>query len=217
VLEIGVGNGSHAQLLAQYSGKFTGIDLTDYAVKSTTERMKCFGLKADIIRMDAEKLDFDDNSFDFVWSWGVIHHSSDTEGILKEINRVLVPGGRAAIMVYHKSIWFYYILGVLYRGILQGDLFKTRSLHKTVQRYTDGAIARYYTIKEWKAITEGLFSTESVRIFGTKSEILPLPSGRIKNFMENAVPDVFTRILTNTFHMGSFLVTVLKKAEDGLS
>lgn len=56
VLEIGVGNGSHAQLLAHYAQSFTGIDITDYAVKSTSERMKCFGLKATIIRMDAEHM-----------------------------------------------------------------------------------------------------------------------------------------------------------------
>lgn len=35
VLEVGIGNGSHAQLLAQHAHSFTGIDLTDYAVKST--------------------------------------------------------------------------------------------------------------------------------------------------------------------------------------
>ena len=60
VLEIGVGNGSHAQLLAKHSHSFTGIDITDYAVKSTTERLKCFDLDATILRMDAEKMDFAD-------------------------------------------------------------------------------------------------------------------------------------------------------------
>lgn len=44
VLEIGVGNGSHAQLLAQHAKSYTGIDITSYAVKSTSERMKRFGL-----------------------------------------------------------------------------------------------------------------------------------------------------------------------------
>ncbi|MBK7629848.1 MAG: class I SAM-dependent methyltransferase [Ignavibacteriales bacterium] len=58
-----------------------------------------------MLKMDAEALQFEDNSFDFVWSWGVIHHSSNTRKILEEIQRVLKPGGEAIIMVYHRSIW----------------------------------------------------------------------------------------------------------------
>ncbi|MFH1645241.1 MAG: class I SAM-dependent methyltransferase, partial [Candidatus Omnitrophota bacterium] len=71
VLEIGVGNGSHARLLAEHSRSFTGIDLTEYAVKSVSKRMECFGLNGNIAQMDAEAMKFDDASFDFVWSWGV--------------------------------------------------------------------------------------------------------------------------------------------------
>src|SRR3989344_3865277 len=79
VLEIGVGNGSHAQLLASRARSFVGIDLTDYAVKSTSERFRCFNLPGKVLKMDAEKLEFPDSSFDFIWSWGVIHHSSSTK------------------------------------------------------------------------------------------------------------------------------------------
>jgi SAM-dependent methyltransferase len=56
VLEIGVGNGSHAALLASHAKSFTGIDLTDYAVKSTSERLKCFRLSGRILQMDAEQM-----------------------------------------------------------------------------------------------------------------------------------------------------------------
>ncbi len=115
VLEIGVGNGSHASLLAQHSKSFTGIDLTEYAVKSTSARFKEFGLPGTIKRMDAETLEFENESFDFVWSWGVIHHSSNTRKILEEINRVLKPGGEATIMVYYRSLWSYYFLTSIYR------------------------------------------------------------------------------------------------------
>ena len=79
VLEIGVGNGSVAQLLASKSKSFSGIDLTDYAYNSTSKRMETFSIKANIQQMDAENMTFEDNSFDYIWSWGVIHHSSDTE------------------------------------------------------------------------------------------------------------------------------------------
>ncbi|MFH1645757.1 MAG: methyltransferase domain-containing protein, partial [Candidatus Omnitrophota bacterium] len=150
-------------------------------------------------------------SFDFVWSWGVIHHSSNTRKILEEINRVLKPGGKAVIMVYHRNLWNYYIAGGLFHGIFQGELFKTKSLHKTMQHYTDGAIARYYTIPEWKKLVSDLFSVEKVNIFGSKADVVTLPAGKLKNIVMRMVPDSFSRFLTNNLKLGSFLVSELKK------
>ncbi len=69
VLEIGVGNGNHAQLLSQYAKSYAGIDITSYAVISTSERMKRSGLdKATIMEMDAENKKSDDNSRDYIWT-----------------------------------------------------------------------------------------------------------------------------------------------------
>lgn len=211
VLEIGVGNGSHAGLLAKYSGNFTGIDLTDYAVKSTTNRMKVFGLNAAILKMDAQELQFNDNSFDFVWSWGVIHHSANTRKILEEINRVLKPGGEAIIMVYHRSIWSYYIAGGFIQGILLGKLFKYGSLKNLVQNLTDGYTARHYSIKEWKRGVKDLFDIKYIKIFGSKSELFPIPAGTLKNKIMQIIPDTFTRFLTNNCKLGTFLVSKFLK------
>ena len=210
VLEIGVGNGSHAQFLAQYSKSFIGIDITDYAVESTRKRMEIFGLKAEIIKMDAEKLEFNDNSFDFIWSWGVVHHSANTEQILKEIQRVLRPGGEAVIMIYHRGWWNYYIIGAL-RGIISGDLIRTKSLHKSIQLHTDGAIARYYSVSDWKLLVKNLFRIDEIWICGPKSDIIPLPSGFIKKIVMNYMPIFLTKFLTSRLKMGSFLVSRLRK------
>ena len=89
VLEIGVGNGSHAQLLAPHCGNYTGIDITEYAATSTSKRFEIFGLKGAIRRMDAEAMEFPDRFFDFIWTWGVIHHSANTAQVLSEMHRVL--------------------------------------------------------------------------------------------------------------------------------
>jgi ubiquinone/menaquinone biosynthesis C-methylase UbiE len=70
--------------------------------------------------MDAEHLAFPDASFDFVWSWGVIHHSSNTWQIVGEIQRVLKPGGTAVIMVYHRGWWNYYVWGMLIGPVRAG-------------------------------------------------------------------------------------------------
>src|SRR5262249_4878713 len=161
------GSGSHAMLLARYAKSFTGVDLTNYATKSTSERLKCFGFTSTIMQMDAEEMSFSDDSFDFVWSWGVIHHSSDTRKALSEIARVLRPRGRAVIMVYHRSVWNYYLIGGLLHGVLRGCLIRTKSLHKTVQSQTDGAIARYYSVSEWRTLVAEYFDVETIQVYGS--------------------------------------------------
>ncbi|HEY8560618.1 MAG TPA: methyltransferase domain-containing protein [Pyrinomonadaceae bacterium] len=212
VLEIGVGNGSHAQLLATYAEDFTGIDLTDYGVKSTSERMRVFDLDdARILQMNAEDLQFADDSFDFVWSWGVIHHSANPRRILKEIERVLKPGGVFKAMVYYRSFWSYYAFGLL-AGLGKGYFFKGNSFHESVQKITDGAIARYYSPAEWRRELEtaGL-RAQNIRILGMKSSILPIPGSRFKYKMLDLVPNAFSRLLTNHLRMGSFIVSEATK------
>jgi SAM-dependent methyltransferase len=217
VLEIGVGNGSHAQLISSYARSYTGIDLTDYAVTSTTKRLELGGngisRKPDVkvIRMDAERMDFPDQSFDLVWSWGVIHHSANTRKIVEEIHRVLRPGGVAITMVYHRSFWNYYIFAGLFGGLAQGTLLKTLSFHQSRQRMIDGAIARYYSIPEWKALVSDLFKVEDIKIYGSKAELIPLPNGKIKARVKSMTPNRVSRFLTNRCRLGMFLVSTLKK------
>jgi SAM-dependent methyltransferase len=218
VLEIGVGNGSQAQLISPFTRSYTGIDLTDYAVTSTTKRLQFLRNNDEgkrpppaILRMDAEKMDFADASFDFIWSWGVIHHSSNTRGILEEMHRVLRPGGYAVTMVYHRSFWNYYIFAGLFGGVLRGKFPQHGLVHNARQQLIDGAIARYYTRPEWQTIVSDLFTVEDIRIYGSKSELLPMPSGKLKDRLRRALPDSCGRFLTNHCKLGMFLVSELKK------
>ncbi len=210
VLEIGVGNGSHAQLLASHAKSFTGIDLTEYAVKSTSQRMRAFGLTGTVWQMDAEQMQFADCSFDFIWSWGVIHHSSNTRKVLEEMHRVLRPGGDAVVMVYHRTIWEYYVQGAML-ALLSGQIFKPAALHSNIQRRTDGAMARYYKRAEWEQLVSDLFSVTDTRIYGKKTELVPIPAGKLKDQLVGAIPNGFSRFLTNTCGWGSFLVSRLRK------
>jgi SAM-dependent methyltransferase len=214
VLEIGVGNGSHAQLLATRAKSFTGIDLTDYAVHSTSRRMRMLDLETRILQMDAERLTFPDAAFDFIWSWGVIHHSANTERILQEMLRVLRPGGAAVTMVYHRGWWNYYLRSGLISGLILGDLFKSRSLFKTVQRHTDGALARYYTPRTWRALVERQgFAPDYVVVKGSKSDVFPIPGGKAKDLVMRAMPNALARFLTNRCRMGAFLISRIVKPE----
>lgn len=211
VLEIGVGIGSHAGLIAPRVRSYTGIDLTDYAVGMTLERMRVHQINAVIRQMDAERLQFPDASFDFVWSWGVIHHSSNTRQILEEIHRVLKPGGSAVIMVYHRGWWNYYITGILALGIVRGGFFRHGSLARVVQAATDGALARYYSDRSWIALIGKLFSAKAMFVTGNKADLFPLPRGWFKDKVMRITPNVLARFLLTKLGMGSLLISKLVK------
>lgn len=102
VLEIGVGLGADHQHLAASGADLYGIDLTERAVDHTRRRLELFGLTSHLAVGDAENLEFSDETFDIVYSWGVLHHSPNTARAIEEVYRVLKPGGRAKIMIYHK-------------------------------------------------------------------------------------------------------------------
>jgi len=83
------------------------VDLTDAAVELAQRRFELFDLPGIFRTADAEHLDFADNSFDIVYSHGVLHHTPDTSAAIKEVHRVLKPGGRAVVMLYHRDSYNY--------------------------------------------------------------------------------------------------------------
>jgi ubiquinone/menaquinone biosynthesis C-methylase UbiE len=211
MLEIGVGCGTHAQLLAPRAADYTGIDLTEYAIRATTTRLAQRGIRGQIRQMDAERMEFADASFDFVWSWGVIHHSSNTKNVLAQIHRVLKPGGRCTVMVYHRSIWNTFVRGALYYGILRGGFLRTRSAHRLIQDATDGALARYYTRDEWQREVSPLFKVTDVAVIGHRTQLLPLPAGRFKDLAGELIPGSLGRWITNRPFFGYMLVAQMQR------
>lgn len=107
VLEVGCGLGTDGAQFAKAGANYTGTDLTDAAVDLARRRFELFELPGTFRIADAEHLDFADNSFDLVYSHGVVHHTPDTAGAVREIHRVLRPGGRAVIMIYHRDSYNY--------------------------------------------------------------------------------------------------------------
>jgi ubiquinone/menaquinone biosynthesis C-methylase UbiE len=211
VLEIGVGQGTHAELIAPRCRSFTGIDLTAHAAEMTSRRLALRGIAAAVLQMDAENMAFADGSFDYVWSWGVIHHSADTRKVLREMSRVLRSGGTATVMVYYRSWWGFYVCGIL-RRLFQKRFRGRATLHRVAQHATDGAIARFYSANEWRALAQPFFAVEAVKVYGQKAEILPLPHGRAKALAVRLIPDRLARFFTNRLRMGSFLVATMRKA-----
>jgi SAM-dependent methyltransferase len=109
VLEIGCGIGTDGAQFAKAGAQYTGVDLTDAAIDLARKRFEIDGLRGDFRVADAENLDFADESFDLVYSHGVLHHTPDTARAVREIHRVLKPGGRAIVMLYHRGSYNYRI------------------------------------------------------------------------------------------------------------
>jgi ubiquinone/menaquinone biosynthesis C-methylase UbiE len=107
VLEIGCGLGTDGAQFAKAGARYTGIDLTEAAISLARRRFELFNLPGTFRVADAEQLDFPDNHFDLVYSHGVLHHTPDTAGAIREIHRVLRPGGRAVVMLYHRDSYNY--------------------------------------------------------------------------------------------------------------
>ncbi len=109
VLDIGCGNGADGAMFAINGAKYTGVDLTQTAVDATRDHFKALGLTGNFQIENAEKLSFADNTFDIVYSFGVLHHTPNPAKAIKEVFRVLKPNGKAIVMLYHKYSFNYFI------------------------------------------------------------------------------------------------------------
>jgi ubiquinone/menaquinone biosynthesis C-methylase UbiE len=117
VLEIGCGLGTDGAGFARAGAVYTGVDLTEAAVSLARRRFELEGLPGEFRVADAEALEFADESFDLVYSHGVLHHTPDAAAAVREIRRVLAPGGRAVVMLYHRDSYNYRVnIGVLRRA-----------------------------------------------------------------------------------------------------
>ncbi len=107
-LEIGLGQGADSMQIAKRGALYNGIDLTEESVRRVKQRFEIYDLEYEKIqKASARNIPFDDNTFDIVYSHGVIHHSPHIEEIVSEIYRVLKPGGQVVLMLYHKDSFNY--------------------------------------------------------------------------------------------------------------
>jgi SAM-dependent methyltransferase len=114
LLEVGIGLGADFERFIRGGAIAIGVDLTQRAVEHVRARLRRAQLQARVERADAENLPFADDNFDIVYSWGVLHHTPDTNRAIGEVFRVLKPGGVAKIMIYHKYSIVGYMLWLRY-------------------------------------------------------------------------------------------------------
>jgi ubiquinone/menaquinone biosynthesis C-methylase UbiE len=163
VLEVGVGAGTDFVQFARAGANLSGIDLTDAAVGLVRTRLELEHLDANVLVGDAEALPFDEASFDLVYSWGVLHHTPDTQRSVEEVRRVLRPGGEARIMLYSRRSWVAYGLWARY-ALAVGR--PQRSLADVVANHMESPGTKAYTESELRDLFSS-FSTVEIQPFVT--------------------------------------------------
>lgn len=119
LLEVGCSMGTDLLQLSQRGMEVTGIDLTEEGIKLAQTRFDLYQENADLKVDDAENLSFGENNFDIVYSFGVLHHTPNTQKSIDEVWRVLKPNGLAVIMLYHRRSFNYlvhYLLNAPFDG-----------------------------------------------------------------------------------------------------
>jgi 2-polyprenyl-3-methyl-5-hydroxy-6-metoxy-1,4-benzoquinol methylase len=134
LLEVGCGVGIDLVRFARHGAVATGIDLAEVAVGLARRNAELHHVTATIETMDGEHLKFSDRTFDVVYAHGVLQYTNDPSKMIREIYRVLKPGGEAILMVYNGYSWLN----------IMSKLFRVKLEHE------DAPVLRKYSIGEFR-------------------------------------------------------------------
>jgi len=210
VLEIGLGEGAESERLIRQGGRWTGVDLTEESVARVTTRLSLRGLPFEDLRQGSVlDLPFPDNSFDVVFSHGVLHHVPDIRQAQNEIHRVLRPGGELVVMLYARwSLNYLVSIGLIRRatlltaaslaraGVLRSSpaqgmlgahldnvrkigLFRYLRLDQFVHYNTDGPANPYALVYDRARVEQDFPSFRITRMYKRFMHAPPLPVHRL--------------------------------------
>jgi 2-polyprenyl-3-methyl-5-hydroxy-6-metoxy-1,4-benzoquinol methylase len=199
VLEIGIGSGYHAELLARQGARVTGIDLAAPSVHLSKARFAAKQLPATLEQWDAEqdRPDFH-RRFDLIWSWGVIHHSAHTARIVRNAHGWLTHDGCFAGMVYHRDSMRLPV--ALTRDWLIGRNWRTHSIDEALCRSTDGFSARFYPADQWRDLLLAFFDEAQTSVQGLDVDAVPLPQPARNVVWSRLRPSARRRLLERLGH-----------------
>ena len=179
LLEVGFGTGTDLLQFARAGAVVTGVDITPRSIEIARRRFDVYGQRGEFLIGDGENLSFPDESFDVVYSFGVLHHTPDTQRAIREVHRVLRPGGKAIVMLYHRSSLFYWGGLALKRGILQGKLLRhsmaeIMSLHVEYSAADARPLVKAYTRAEARRLFSDFSDCEITVNQLTRRELRPI-------------------------------------------
>jgi SAM-dependent methyltransferase len=210
VLEIGIGEGSDSERMIRRGARWSGVDLTAESVDRVRTRLTRRSLPFVVLHQGSVvNLPFPDDSFDLVFSHGVLHHVPDIELAQKEIHRVLRPGGELVIMVYARRSLNYMVsislirraallaayplgrAGLLKRGatpaLLTSHLANAEAtglrrylrLQEFIHHNTDGPENPYSKVYDARRIAQDFSSFSVTRTYKRFMHAPPLPVHRL--------------------------------------
>ena len=147
VLDIGCGWGSSSILLSSLFKNVHAIDISSTSVSKAKKNIDLNQKKnIELEEFDAENLNIR-NTYDFIYSWGVIHHSVNPSKIYKNMFNSLKENGSFMIMVYNRNTPVFWLKG-LYQLFIKLKILKGYNI-ETVQKFcTDGYFQKHYVPKK---------------------------------------------------------------------
>jgi len=204
VLEIGLGQGADSEQIVRRGAIWSGVDLTPEAIQRVSTRLHLKKLPYKGLECaSALALPFPDNSFDVVFSHGVLHHIPDVKAAQREIARVLKPGGELIAMLYaRRSLNYLVAIAVVRRlaiavmflagarpgGIVGGHLANARkvglrrylAMPRFIHSNTDGPENPYSKVYSLAAVRADFPDFELVRSYQDFMHAPPLPVAPLK-------------------------------------
>lgn len=193
VLEIGVGMGADYLEWQKAGALATGIDISQTSLEQARRRCALAGLTPDLQVGDAEKLSFSDNTFDLVYSYGVLHHSPDTQQCIRQALRVLKPGGQLKIMLYHHPS----VTGLLLW--LRFGIFRGRSLRDSVYHHLESPGTKSFTHEDVGQMLHGFENIRMRQVFSPGDLLLHRPSKRFRGLIYRVAWKLYPRPLVRFF------------------
>ena len=161
LLEIGGGMGTDLAQFALHGARVTDLDLSSGHLTLAKENFVTRGLQGRFIQQDAETIDFEDNTFDVVYSNGVLHHTPNTHHVVRQILRILKPGGKVIAMFYAEDSLHYWRNLMWNIGVREGQMRKYSMgeiMSRTVERSDNAAahpLVKAYTRTRLRQLFEG--------------------------------------------------------------
>lgn len=208
VLEVGVGMGADYLEWLKAGALVTGVDLSSESIERARRRAEICGFSPDLHVADAEHLPFPDNSFDILYSYGVMHHSPHTAQCLTEALRVLKPRGQARIMIYHHASLVGIMLWLRY-GLLKG-----KSLRRTVYDHLESPGTKTYTHAEAHSLMSEFSNVSMRQVFSPGDLLLNQPSARFRSPIYRWIWRLYPRWLMEKLahRLGLFLLISATKS-----
>lgn len=139
LLEVGCGVGTDLVRFAQGGAIVTGIDLSETAIDLARKNFEMHDVTAEELRVgNGEALPYPDATFDVVYGHGVIQYTANAPQLIREMHRVLEPGGRGIFMVYNRVSWLNALSKVM----------------KVALEHEDAPVLKKYSIGEFRELLQ---------------------------------------------------------------